>query len=127
MDVIVDVAEDAKAGVLAAVPRDSGRLKRSVALKLFPRKDMGFILKAGAKTAKGVNYGWFTELGTDDAANHAVDKVGYVHTSKGPPPKNWKGIPAQHWFSGPTTEALKDVSKKVADAFVNAAKSLFSR
>lgn len=124
---MIDVAQDAKEGVLAAVPRNSGKLKQSIKLKMFPRRDMAFILKAGAKTKQGENYGWFTELGTDEAANHAVDAIGYVHRSKGPAPKNWTGIAAQHWFTGPTKEALKGVAKKVTDALMGAAKTLFLR
>lgn len=123
----MDVAEAAKEGVQAAVPRASGRLKRSIKLKLFPYRQMGFVLRAGAKTPKGINYGWFTELGTDDAANHAVDAVGYIHTSKGPPPDNWTGIPAMHWFSGPLGTATKGVAKRLTTAILDAYHSIFRR
>ena len=126
-DVIIDVGEDAKEGVKAAAPRDSGKLKRSIALKLFPRRDMGFILKAGVKNKQGENYGWFTELGTDEAANHAVDLIGYVHRSKNPPTGNWTGIPAMHWFSRPTNEALKDAGEKITTAIMDAYNRLFPR
>lgn len=128
-DVVIDLGQDVKAGVQAAVPvsdRTGSHLRGTIALKLFPRKEMAFILAAGRKNKDGYNYGWFTELGTDAAAGHAVDKIGYVHKRTRGASKN-KGIAAMHWFSGPTTTVLKDAPEKIAKAIATAAASILHR
>lgn len=88
-------------------------------------KRKGFKLTAGAFTKRGDNYGWFTELGTDEAAQHAVDKIGYVHTSRAPS-KN-PGIPAQHWFAEGWQEAMHDAPQAVSRAVRGALASLLTR
>lgn len=126
-DVVAELADDSRTAVQAAVPYgDTGELSRSVKLTPFPRGALSFRLKAGVKR-RGINYGWFTELGTDAEANHAVDAIGYQHQGNRKAPANWKGIKAQHWFSGPIGLVLQDAPKKVSEAVVNALKSIFHR
>jgi hypothetical protein len=88
-------------------------------------KRRGFALTAGAFTPKGINYGWMTELGTDAAANHAVDKIGYQHTTHAPSEN--PGIPAQHWFAEGWKEAMHDTPQAVSRAVRGALASLLTR
>jgi len=127
VDSIIELSQDATLAVKAAAPYASGRLQQSVKASLFPNRKLAFLLKAGAKNKQGYNYGWFTELGTDEAANHAVDAIGYSHESGRAAPEHWTGIAAQHWFSGPVKLVLSDANRVVARNLANALDSLLSR
>lgn len=89
-------------------------------------------VRAGARK-KGAqeNYGWFTELGTDAAANHAVDKIGYKHRLQRSlfrkAESKHKGIPAQRWFSrGVESVSVEEIRDRISAAITRGVQRVLS-
>lgn len=118
---LTQLSIEAQAGVLAKVPAATGALRASVRVVPAPGRRPGFTVTAGAFTPRGENYGWFTELGTED---HAVDRIGYQHRTTNRKPR--PGIPAQHWLSGPTDEVLRDAPRRIRAAIYGALRTLLT-
>lgn len=121
---LADIARMQRDAVTQNVPVRSGSLWASVQMKKPVADGTALIsgVRAGAKK-KGSreNYGWFTELGTDVTANHAVDKIGYQHRQQQSMfrtnTSTNQGIPAQRWFSrGIESVSIEEIRDRIAAA-----------
>lgn len=124
---LAHIADRAQQAILAAAPKATNELARSIKIIPAKGKRLGFSVTAGAFTKRGENYAFFTELGTDAAANHAVDKIGYQHVSKPNSESKSAGIAAMHWFSGPWAEATKDAHDDVMGAIRRGFDTIFTQ
>lgn len=105
-----EIASDAAENARAAAPVDTGLLAGyGIRVDKMEREKRQMIVRvlAHARGKERYNYAWFTEVGTQ---NHAVDALGYEHTSTRAPGKH-RGIPAQHWFERSTASVFDDADE----------------